>query len=422
MIPRWAANELYEILKVQRIASVVGPRQCGKTTLVESADIRNADFISLDKTEDLMAARLDPRYLLTRKPGSCVVIDEIQKAPELIGEIKYLVDHDPRPGQFVLTGSADYRKLPHARESLAGRVDFLRLRTFTAAEILGARPCFLEKALAGDLRFDVDPSSCGKPHILDLAIRGGYPRVALETGLPNEARARWFESYIEQQVILDMREQWAVRKENVVRELFPYLAAFSSKLHVSATMSEKLGQNYRTLEKYTDALKAMFLVDQVRAWAKKDYDRPGKAPKLFMTDSGLMAHILHVRDSAPLLLDTSYQASDLVGKLIETWAYNQFAAEADLHPLWTLEHLRTKGHEIDFLLTNEHGAVLGIEIKASESINVKDFQHLYWFGEHCQTEGTSFRGIVLYAGEKVLSFGKNCYAVPFAALWANAGQ
>ena len=189
-------NELYEILKVQRIASVVGPRQCGKTTLVESADIRNADFISLDRTEDLTAARLDPRYLLTRKPGSCVVIDEIQKAPELIGEIKYLVDHDPRPGQFVLTGSADYRKLPHARESLAGRVDFLRLRTFTAAEILGARPCFLEKALAGDLRFDVDPSTCGKPHILDLAIRGGYPRVALETGLPNEARARWFESYI----------------------------------------------------------------------------------------------------------------------------------------------------------------------------------------------------------------------------------
>ena len=143
MIPRWALNSHHSALKTQRIAVVVGPRQCGKTTMVENANISNSEFISLDIDSNLQSARRDPSFFIAQHRNHCLMIDEIQKAPGLIGEIKYAVDHDERPGQFVLIGSSDYRKLPHANESLAGRVDFIRLRTFSTAEKMGQKPIFL---------------------------------------------------------------------------------------------------------------------------------------------------------------------------------------------------------------------------------------------------------------------------------------
>ena len=156
MIPRWVLNSLQSVLKDQRIAVVVGSRQCGKTTLVENAQIPNSEFVSLDIGSNLQAAQRDPNFFITQHRNQCLIIDEIQKAPRLIGEIKYAVDHDERPGQFVLTGSSDYRKLPHAHESLAGRVDFVRLRTFTTAEKKGAKPIFLSRIFNNDFSFSID--------------------------------------------------------------------------------------------------------------------------------------------------------------------------------------------------------------------------------------------------------------------------
>ena len=129
---------------------MVGPRQCGKTTLVESCGLENSVYYSLDLESNLQAALQDPGFLISQYRSRCLILDEIQKAPILIGEIKYAVDHDHRCGQFVLTGSSDYRRLPHANESLAGRVDFVRLRTFSSAERMGAKPTFLKRMFERD--------------------------------------------------------------------------------------------------------------------------------------------------------------------------------------------------------------------------------------------------------------------------------
>lgn len=416
MIPRWALASLQKTLTSQRIASVVGPRQCGKTTLVENAHIARSVFYSLDIQANLQAAKQDPSFLIEQHRGRCLIIDEIQKAPTLIGEIKYAVDHNSEPGQFVLTGSSDYRSLPHANESLAGRVDFVRLRTFSTAERRQAQPNFLQRLLLQDLHFDIDSSTCGKQVALMETIRGGFPRQIFD--VDEESRARWYASYLEQQILLDMKEQWTIRKEDVMRSLFPYLAAYSSKPLNVQGMSTQLGTSWRTLASYINVLKAMFLVDEVPAWTFKDYDAPGKAPKLFLTDTGLMSHIQRIHNEDQLLSDPSERASDQVGKLIETWVYNQLMPEIDLHPLWSLHHFRSKSHEIDFLLTDEHGALLGLEVKASQSINQDDFRHLKWFGE--QRLDHPFTGAVLYAGDSILSFGNNCYAVPFAAFWGSS--
>ena len=417
MIPRWALTSLNEVLNEQRIAAVVGPRQSGKTTLVENAGIEGSVFYSLDIDSNLEAALNDPNFLIQSNKNRCLIIDEIQKAPSLIGEIKYAVDHDERTGQFVLTGSSDYRKLPHANESLAGRVDFVRLRTFTTAERIGVRPQFLSRLFHDDFSFSMDSSTCGKAFALSEALMGGYPRVFKNPKM--EVRVRWFNSYLEQQVILDMKDQWAVKKEEILNGLFLYLAANSSKLHNLSAMTRQMGNNARTLSNYVGALKAMFLVDEVRAWTKKDYDRPGKASKYFMTDSGLMAHILRQYDAGQLLTRTDYEAADFVGKVIETWVYNQLMPEIDLHPLWTIEHLRTSNHEVDFVVTDASGNVLGIEVKASQSVQKEDFSHLQWFGERLAPSGVTYKGVVLYAGDQIRSFGNGCYAVPFACMWAS---
>ena len=262
MIPRWALTSLNEVLNEQRIAAVVGPRQSGKTTLVENAGIEGSVFYSLDIDSNLEAALNDPNFLIQSNKNRCLIIDEIQKAPSLIGEIKYAVDHDERTGQFVLTGSSDYRKLPHANESLAGRVDFVRLRTFTTAERIGVRPQFLSRLFHDDFSFSMDSSTCGKAFALSEALIGGYPRVFKNPKM--EVRVRWFNSYLEQQVILDMKDQWAVKKEEILNGLFLYLAANSSKLHNLSAMTRQMGNNARTLSNYVGALKAMFLVDEVR--------------------------------------------------------------------------------------------------------------------------------------------------------------
>lgn len=417
MIPRWALTSLQNVLKEQRIAVVIGPRQCGKTTLVENAQLSNSEFVSLDIDSNLQAAKRDPNFFITQHRNQCLIIDEIQKAPSLIGEIKYAVDHDERPGQFVLTGSSDYRKLPHANESLAGRVDFIRLRTFSTAEKMGVKPSFLSRIFQNDFDFSLDKETCGKRFALSEAVVGGFPRVFQYSEY--QSRARWFQSYLSQQVILDMKEQWSIRRESILTDLFPYLAANSSKLHSVATMTKQLGKNALTLSSYISILKAMFVVDEVKAWTRKDYDRPGKAPKFFMTDSGLMSHILRRYDVDELLNDNGYEATDFVEKVIETWVYNQLMPEIDLHPLWTIEHFRTSRREIDFIVTNDKAEMLGIEVKASQSVQLEDFKHLAWFGELVKQSTLKFKGIVLYAGSRVLSFGNGCYAVPFSAMWSS---
>ena len=417
MIPRWALNSLLSVLKEQRIAVVVGPRQCGKTTLVENAHITNSEFISLDIDSNLQSARQDPNFFIAQHRDHCLIIDEIQKAPSLIGEIKYAVDHDERPGQFVLTGSSDYRKLPHANESLAGRVDFIRLRTFSTAEKMGVRPVFLSRIFQNDFVFSIDKETCGKRFALSEAVVGGYPRIFQHSKL--EPRVRWFQSYLDQQVILDMKEQWSIRRESILTDLFPYLAANSSKLHSVTGMAKQLGQNANTLNNYISVLKAMFIVDEVKAWTKKDYDRPGKATKFFMTDTGLMSHILGKYDLDAVLEDVSYQGTDFVGKLIETWVYNQLMPEIDLQPMWQMSHLRSGDREIDFVVTNENGAILGIEVKASQSVSTDNFKHLQWFKDKILRPEVPYTGIVLYAGNAVRSFGNGCFAVPFTLMWGD---
>lgn len=413
VIPRWASRIVRQGLASHRVVSVVGARQSGKTTLLRAENFPQGAFVSLDQQQVLSDVKTDCAFFLRRYARAYpLIVDEIQKAPELVGEIKYVVDRNPSKGQFIITGSADYRKLPHANESLAGRVACARVRTFAEAEARQCEPFFLRGLFDGLLPLDAEFGDFCKAQFCELLLKGGYPEL-MDVGDPQQ-RTLWFDSYVKQQIILDMRNQWGVRKSDVLERLIALAVAFSSKLLVKRTLLNVLGTSAETFESYLSALQAMFLVDLLPGWKESDYDRPSQTSKLFLTDSGLMANrmgIFHPKD----ILENREVAANEGGKLAETWVYNQLVAELELNPLWRMWHLRTKTHEIDFLLFNEKKECLGIEVKFSESVSPDDFRHLRWFGNLYRPQ--KFTGVVLYAGNRVVPGGDNCYAIPMPAFW-----
>ena len=210
-ISRWAAQLLGKGLTFQRAALVVGPRQCGKTTLVRQQCPITALYTTLDSEVSLLSARGDPRFFVRQAPDQCLIIDELQKAPSLIAEVKRCVDEDNRPAQFILTGSADYRKLPVANDadSLAGRVIILRLRTLSRAEQLGASPCFLENVFNHRFPSQKALEPCSRRKVYQWAIEGGYPQTL---GFDSETRGLYFNSYVESQILYDLTKTWDLRR------------------------------------------------------------------------------------------------------------------------------------------------------------------------------------------------------------------
>lgn len=416
VIERWATTLLESNLRMFRVVSVVGCRQSGKTTLLLNAPLQRSKFLSLDMVSTYDEAKSDPSFFVRRPAETTLIIDEVQKVPQLIGEIKYQVDRRPDEGQYIISGSSDYRKLPQANESLAGRVGFVRVRTFSEAEKRRLQPGFLKSLFAGLLPLSLD-FECGKPQVLACAIEGGYPELI---GVKEpEHRNSWYADYLSNQVLLDMRDQWGVRKKNTVEQVINSAAVFSSRELVKSTLAKNFGVAWATLDQYLSAIEAMYLVDMVPGWAKKDYDQPGLAPKPYMTDSGLMAHLLHIF-SPEDVLNHPDRSQNEGGKLVETWVYNQLMPEVDAHPLWNIYSFRSRRHEIDFLVTNEQGRILGIEVKAGESISSEDFQHLKWFRQLVGAE--NFVGIILYSGSSIRSGGDGCYALPMSAMWSDFSQ
>ena len=410
---RWAAGLLHKVLSFQRTAVVVGARQSGKTTMVRNEMPVESVYVTLDDEDQFNDAKNDVRFFLRQAQDKCLVIDEIQKVPRLVSEIKMRVDTDNRPAQFVMTGSADYRKLPQTTDSLAGRTVFIRLRGMTEAEARGKPPSFLRNAF--DHRFPASSQlePCSKEQLFDLAITGGYPQART---FSKEERFLFFNSYAQAQISHDLAENWNLTRFGALDTLLQYTAVYSSKLENILDISQKLSASRTTIREYIKALEAVFLIDRLPAWLHKDYDIGSRKPKLFMTDTGLMAHLLHI-DSPEKLLGNRDLMADTGGKLAETWVYNQLAAEIDANPGWIISHLRHNNRqEIDFMIETTDGKLMGVEVKSAETLNADDTKHLRWFARNSKHP---FTGVILYAGNHLASFGDNIYGVPYSAFWAS---
>jgi predicted AAA+ superfamily ATPase len=405
--PRWQIGSLEKALENRRVVIVSGARQCGKTTLVRQIiDGRNV-YRTLDDEGQLKVAKTDPLGFLKHDQGT-LIIDEIQKAPFLISAIKRVVDNNNAPGQFLVTGSSDIQKHPEVKESLAGRVKHIRLRPLSQGELAQKPPSFLENAFAANFPFQIKGED--KEEVIKRAFIGGYPEVTFIKD-PGECKD-WLRDYAESLLTQDLRDIVNIRRKDSMRELLCIFAAWSSKLMDLSAIGGKLELNSQTLKSYINYLESLYLFERLPARTQTDYQRVGQREKIFATDTGLMAALLDWR------LEEVIFDADRSGKIVETLVFNELAAQTSLSREYQLYHYRDRNdHEIDFLLQNSQGNILGIEVKAGSGITPReDSRHLKFFRNNL-AKGKSFTGIVLYTGNDTLPLEENIFAVPLACLW-----
>ena len=391
----------------RRVLLLSGPRQSGKTTLAHDLESDQTEYRTLDDGTLREAAENDPQGFIKRNTKT-LIIDEVQRIPSLLPAIKKAVDEDTRPGQYLLTGSANIQSIPTIKESLAGRIAKIRLRPLTQGEMREIAPRFIDSAfkqsfLHSHAHYDRDA-------LLEIAFRGGFPEPMK---LQDRGRKRWHTDYIDAILERDLKDITKIHRKNAMRELVNVLAAWSGKFMDLSAIGSGLSIQRSTIESYINALETLYLVERVYPWTKTDYDRVGKQNRLFMVDSGLMSSLLRWKTDQ-VRLD-----SDRSGKLIETFAFNEIMAQVDAGDgRYELSHYRDREkREIDFLIEREDNALLGIEIKAGSAIGKNDFKHMKWFQNNL-AKSKEFIGIILYTGQFPASFGDNLWAVPFGLLWS----
>jgi hypothetical protein len=249
-----------------------------------------------------------------------------------------------------------------------------------------------------------------KKEIFNLAFRGGFPEaVRLDS---QKDRKDWHTDYINTLLKNDLKEIGNITRQDTLKDLIGILASWSSKFMDISPICSSLGLSRPTAVSYMNALEALFLFDRVAPWIKTDYDRVGRNHKHYVTDTGLMAAVLGWKQ------DDILHDVDRAGKLMETFVFQELAAQVELDSSYSLYQYRDREkREIDFLVEREDGAFAGIEVKASHSVSASDFKHQKWFNENINKEKKPFTGIILYSGEQTLPFGENYFAVPLSTLW-----
>lgn len=408
MIRRNLTASLLEALSDTPVVLLNGARQVGKSTLVQSLpNSRAARYFTLDDATVLAAATADPAGFLAGI-DSPVILDEVQRAPDLFLAIKADVDRDRRPGRYLLTGSADIFLLPRISESLAGRMEVLTLWPLSQGEIEHIRESFIDALFAPT--FQPPPGDLpDRSRILERAMRGGYPEML---GRSSESRRRaWFGSYTATILQRDVRDLANIEDLSALPRLLSLLAARATTLLNFSELSRSIGLPATTLKRYFALLEATFLVRPLPAWSDNLSKRLVKSPKILLTDTGLLSAALG------LTRERIEEEPQLAGPLLESFVLMEIrkqAAWSETQP--SLFHYRTQaGQEVDLLLEDARGRIAAVEVKASATVQEKDVRVLL---DLAHTLGKRFvRGVVLYTGERAVPFSDKVVALPMGALW-----
>lgn len=410
MFPRHIAPLIEHALADTRVVLINGARQTGKSTLAQAiAEKLDRRYLTLDDRVVLAAVKSDPAGFVAGLSGP-VVMDEIQRAPELFVDIKAAVDRDRRPGRFLLTGSANVLLLPRLADSLAGRMETLHLWPLSAGEMADDAACNRAELLFDGALAERALLPCEREILIGKLLSGGFPEAVARTSA--RRRSAWFESYLDTILRRDVRELANLEQLSEVPHLLQLLATRSASLLNQAELSRASRLTQTTLKRYLALLETLFLVVRLPAWSRNPGKRLVKSPKVFLPDTGLLAWLL---DYSPERLAT---LPGLPGHLVETYV----ACEMLKHLAFserglTLWHYRTQTDvEVDFVLEDRLGQLVGIEVKASASIDGADFKGLRHLRE---TEPETFRrGIVFYAGREVVPFSDRLFAVPLSLWWS----
>ena len=411
MIRRHITDGLLQALGDTPVVLVNGARQAGKSTLAQSAEIGGGrQYLTFDDPGVLAAAKRDPNGFIAGL-NTPVTLDEVQRVPELFPAIKIAVDRRREAGRFLLTGSAKVLLLPKLSESLAGRLEVLTLWPFSQGEISGVREEFIDALFAKRPAWPVEKSrALGRTELLDKALAGGYPPVLARQSAAR--RKAWFQSYVVTILQRDVRDLANIADLTAVPRLLSLVATRAGSLLNFADLSRGLGLPQTTLKRYFALLEATFLVQLLQPWATNLGKRVIQTQKAYLNDTGLLAHLLG------LTLKRLELEPGLAGSVLENFVLMEMrkqSAWSEVQPQFF--YWRTaSGQEVDIVLEDNAGRLVGVEVKASSTLAGGDVRGLQALAD---TAGKRWvRGVVLYTGTEVIPFASNLHGVPLAALWA----
>lgn len=402
---RQIRSRIAEAMEDTPVVLLAGPRQAGKTTLVRQISGNRARYLTLDDELTLMSAREDPVGMIRSLDRA--VIDEIQRAPSLLLAIKKSVDEDRRPGRFLLTGSANLMALPTVADSLAGRMETLLLLPLSQSEIEGQSANWLDRVFAGQIPQQVTQALGGD--LVDRVLRGGYPE-AISRPTPRR-RVAWARQYIDALVQRDVRDVSGIEKLDQLPRFLRALAQTAGQMCNYTQLGGQVGLDSKTAAKYVGVFEQMYLLRRVDVWAQNRLNRVVKSAKLQFIDSGLLATLLE------LTAEEVQRDRTRFGNVLESFVYGELlkattTSEGDYSIMYYRDADKV---EVDVVIENAAGHLVGVEVKASATVKNSDLRGLRKLSS---LAGEQFKmGILLYDGNETMPLGENIWAAPFATLW-----
>ncbi|MBK6294709.1 MAG: ATP-binding protein [Rhodoferax sp.] len=409
-ISRHVQAKIAIALQDTRVVLIVGPRQAGKTTLARQYATPERPYITLDDPATLAAARSDPAGFVRGLKQA--VIDEVQRAPDLLLAIKESVDKDQAPGRFLLTGSTNLMAMPLVADSLAGRLEVITLLPFAQAELAGTPGNLLDRLFDG-----AGPPAVGNPVVgdalMDIVLKGGYPEALRRTSASR--RQAWLQDYVALILDRDVRDIANIDQLDRLPRLLDVLAAHTGQLVNHSSYGAALGLSVPTAQKYVGILERLFLVRMLPPWSHNAVSRLTKTPKLHFLDTGLLA-ALRGTDVSQLQKDRAAERTHW-GPLLENFVVSEVLKLCT----WSdkrlrVAHFRTKEQdEVDLVLEDRQGRVIGIEVKASATVRAPDLRGLRQLQA---AVGDKFvQGLVLHDHDRITPFDEKLHAGPVSMLW-----
>ena len=410
LYPRYAERRLIEALADSPAVLIHGPRQCGKTTLAQVVGERMGyGYITFDDDVARGAAQSDPAGFVADLPKRSI-LDEVQRVPSLFAALKTAIDRKRVAGRFILTGSANVLLVPRLADSLAGRLEILRLHPLAQCELARRAPGFLDTLFAGGFKTRQTERLAGQ--LAERIAAGGYPAALVRPA--GRRRTVWYRDYLDALVQRDVRDLARINSLDALPRLLTLAAAQTAQMLNVSSLAAPFQLSRPTIHDYVTLLERIFLVEKLPPWHSNRLSRLVKTPKLHVGDTGLACALLG--------LDSSALAADrpLLGHFLETFVFQELRRQASWHddPL-TFFHYRDRDDaEVDIVIERGARLLAGVEVKAASTVTSTDFRGLRKLKE---AAGKRFAcGVVLYDGEICAGFGDGMYAVPLRALWETA--
>lgn len=388
------------------VVLLAGPRQAGKTTLVRQiAAQQGLRYLTLDDELTLLSAREDPIGMVRSLDRA--VIDEIQRAPQLLLAIKKSVDEDRRAGRFLLTGSANLMTLPTVADSLAGRMETLQLLPLSQSEIASRSENWIDSAFAGRL-LQVDQPALGHD-LVECVLRGGYPEAISRTTA--KRRVVWARQYLDAIIQRDVRDVAQIEKLDQLPKFLRTLAQTAGQMCNYTQLGGQVGLDAKTAARYVGVFEQMYLLKRIDVWARNRLSRVVKTPKLQFMDAGLLSALLD------LTAQEVHQDRLRFGNVLETFVFAELlkhttTSDGDYRLLYYRD---ADQFEVDVVIENAAGQLIGVEVKASATVKEKDLRGLK---KLASLAGSQFKmGVLLYDGAETMPLGCGMWAVPLSSLW-----